>query len=272
MRGHHLATWELNPNLTREDLEQEFIKNPEGAMRDYGAVPSASIETWMKEAWRLEGCRLRIGNPITSSNGALFLQDWWIPSPQYTYFMAGDPSYKGDAFGIALGHANEEGKAIFDFLGRFESAKIEDRLEIDVDNVKSFILTTILRIQSVGALIPKVSFDTWNYPETVKAIRLQGVDVEQHTVKKADYDMVKERVYSNPPLVGWDENEMTEVFEKEVSSVEAYASGRIDHPTEGSKDVSDAAANVVRMIVEAAITLADEPVWYVEQEASYNGY
>jgi len=260
MLAFQLATWEINPNITREDLDADFIKNPEAAMRDFGAVPSLSIETFFKEDWKIDLCRNEtIGNPLIESNGNLYLRDDWTPRQDFDYYFAGDPAYKGDGFGVALGHKDDNGVKIIDFAGRFLPQRKEGRLEIDVLNVSQFIIDTITR-----APVKKVTFDTWNYPETVKKIRLHGVEVEQHTVKKKDYDVLKEHIYSEPPLINWYPNE---VLEEELKSLEAFSNNRIDHPRNGSKDVSDAVANCLRLMMESENEIAEPPVWFVSKRA-----
>lgn len=45
----HLATWEMNPNITRADLAQEFADNPEKAERDFGANPPVTDSPFMTD-------------------------------------------------------------------------------------------------------------------------------------------------------------------------------------------------------------------------------
>jgi len=50
--GVHRPTWELNPDVTRESLAEDFRRDPVGAMRDFGAQPPLSSSPF-------------IGNPQT---------------------------------------------------------------------------------------------------------------------------------------------------------------------------------------------------------------
>lgn len=45
--GIHAPTWKMNPNVTREMLEEEFRKNPIAAARDYGAQPPVSANPFI---------------------------------------------------------------------------------------------------------------------------------------------------------------------------------------------------------------------------------
>jgi hypothetical protein len=52
--GKVLPTWEVNPNITREDLAEEFRKDPVLAMRDYGAEPPLSANAFITNQTMLE--------------------------------------------------------------------------------------------------------------------------------------------------------------------------------------------------------------------------
>lgn len=45
--GIHAPTWKMNPNITREMLDEEFRKNPMAAARDYGAQPPVSANPFI---------------------------------------------------------------------------------------------------------------------------------------------------------------------------------------------------------------------------------
>lgn len=48
--GRTLPTWEVNPNVPREALEEEFSKDPVGAMKDYGAEPPLTSNPFLSSA------------------------------------------------------------------------------------------------------------------------------------------------------------------------------------------------------------------------------
>lgn len=50
------ATWEFNPNITREDLDDEFERDPVGAERDYGANPPGAENPFIKDPSIIELC------------------------------------------------------------------------------------------------------------------------------------------------------------------------------------------------------------------------
>lgn len=50
------ASWEINPNIKREDLEMDFKKDPEGAAMRYQCIPPANRGGFFKYPERIEDC------------------------------------------------------------------------------------------------------------------------------------------------------------------------------------------------------------------------
>lgn len=235
----HKPTWEANPNITKESLKREFKRNPEGAQRDFGAEPPASKEPYFKE-------RERIERVIDES----------IPTPEYEYhvpdlepieepvFLAGDPALKNDAFGIAMAYINtqknkvdEDGTEVsyieVPLAHCFEPRGYENA-EIDAGRVVNYI-TNLIETHNVRMFIT----DIWNYPEALQKIKNRGIPVEQNHVQKAEYDTLKEKIYTE--MIRMPQSKATE----ELKKLELKGGKRVDHPKNGSKDVADAVANAV---------------------------
>lgn len=233
-------TWEMNPTITFEDLEDEFEKDPETAWRDWGAVPSASVEVYFKETEKIDNCVMAgVDNPIYEDEyGVWHLKKDWKPKPGVGYILAGDPAFKNDSFGMALGHNDFDfGFPVCDMIHRFEPHLDEEMKvkEIDANDVKTFVLEVAERCD-----LELFVTDIWNYPETIQAIRKTGVDVEQNHVGKKEYDNLKESMYTG--RFGMVYHEM---FLEEIKAVELKRGQKIDHPLRGSKDVADAVVNMV---------------------------
>lgn len=58
--GIHAPTWKMNPNVTREMLDEEFRKNPIAAARDYGAQPPVSANPFVSTG-TVDECMREIG-------------------------------------------------------------------------------------------------------------------------------------------------------------------------------------------------------------------
>ena len=227
MLGYKLATWEMNPNITREDLQPEFERNPEMAERDFGANPSHAIETYFKEPERIvhPAVMTKREHPVIGN----YPSPTFVGDPRYTYVLAGDPAIKNDAFGLALGHKNQEGKVIIDLMHRF---KPSGGRELSFDMIKRFV-DLLLQKFNIRLFVT----DVWYYVALNQELEKKKIEVVKHVVKKEDYDYLKELIYTqnieyyNHP-----------VFIEELQNLELVRD-RVDHPRDGSKDIADAVCN-----------------------------
>lgn len=255
MLGLRYATWELNFHLTKEILEPEFQKDPEAAWRDFGARPSKSLEAYCREPWRVDRVmkkeRFNVGylvdDVLAEREDEAKLATHVMPNKMY--FMGGDPAFKNDAFGFAMGHW-EYPMFVYDIVWRFKPDLIRDLREIDTVHVRDFITMVSQYFPTYGLVV-----DTWQYPETIQSLRQKGVNVVQHIVDKETYDMLKESVYSVSIV-------MPEfpIFKEEFTSLELKRGTKIDHPRKGSKDVSDAVANCL-YLAKTNVGIVEEPIF-----------
>jgi hypothetical protein len=238
-------TWEVNPTITFQDLEDEFLKDPESAWRDYGATPSAALEVYFKEPEKIYQCmRTDIKNPVNPDAVTAKEQiAGFVGLNNVPYTLAGDPALKNDAFGLCLSHQdNKTDKVIVDLLHRFTPTNTREEgdesptaYEVNASFVREFIFEL-----NKKCWIETFITDTWQFPETIQAIRGDGITVEQNHVTKTEYDKLKELMYTKRI-----EYPNYEFVIEELKSLEMLRSQRIDHPRGGSKDVADAMANSV---------------------------
>ena len=255
MLGLLYATWEMNDFLTKEVLEPEFQKDPETAWRDFGARPSKSLEAYCREPDKVDA----IVNKEMFNIG--FLIDEILRGERdeseiapyvntgKVYFMAGDPAFKNDAFGFSMVHW-EGTQLLYDIIWRFAPNLELNQREIDANHVKEFTLLLAKYFPSYAMVV-----DTWQFPETVQALKNAGVNVVQHFVDKETYDMFKEAIYMGTVMMP---NYPT--FLQEFKALELRRGKKVDHPRNGSKDVSDACANAY-YISKEHIGSFDEPMY-----------
>lgn len=225
--GYWLATWELNPSVTRESLEADFRRNPESAMRDYHAVPSTAIEKYYREPHRIT-FDTTMTSPILS-DGTL---DKAFIGKRFKYVLAMDPAFKGDAMGISLAHV-EGNKYIIDLAYCYKP--VGENSEIQTTEVMNLIKTLLDRFTISDALS-----DTYQYPNLIQYIESRHVKFEQHFVKKADHDKLKEAFYQ-----GIIQTYPNDALAKELRDLELIRGEKVDHPKFGSKDIADAVANAI---------------------------
>ena len=234
-------TWMFNPspNERRDSpkIRDEFLKDPEGAARDYGAAPSRAISPFFRDPEILERC-FTGKNPISATG---LLQDFPVDHSA-VYAVAGDPAPKHDAFGVAMGHRERSGKIVIDLVWAFvPDPKAGIVGEVDPHDVKTFYLSLIGRAPVTAAL-----FDTYVYMDVRHALHNRGVEVLQNHVKLEEYQTLKDYVYSSANEREGQTLVLPDDFRlrKEMLGLE-QRKGRIDHPPKGSKDVADCVAQIV---------------------------
>lgn len=138
------ASWEVNPNITRESLQPDYDRDPEGSACRYECRPPSAIDAYFRSPDLLvrhaTGVPLELaqqviadpalaqfvamrgrnpileqtpaGDPILDAYGFPKLATWFrgevdprgVP---YDYYIHLDPGLSGDAFGFALGHLHQ---------------------------------------------------------------------------------------------------------------------------------------------------------------------
>jgi len=218
-------TWEVNPNLTFEQLWEEHKHNPAEFWRDYGCKPTVTTMLEFPNGVKLEGENKALLNDVRDTN--------------YLRVLAIDPAVRNDAFGLAFGYLAEDGTVVID--GAYRFTRETDQPFISPKEIKQFLYSIVTRYN-----IFAVVFDTWMYPELIEWMQDElGLIVVQHIVKKEDYDRWKEmQDESTVRVCEYD------ILRKEAESLLVINDKRVDHPYGGSKDVSDCVANVIWMLTQ----------------------
>lgn len=229
MLGLKIPTWEMNPNISFEDLRPELEKDPASFWRDYGCEPSKSTSTFFRDP-------ARIRRVMTGPNLLELLDSPQLPAlvTAKEYILAIDPALRNDAFGIAIGHLDPSGIIIIDGAYRF----VPEAGEISPFEVKAYI-------RKVASLFPvsTILFDLWHFPELLEELRILGVHLEFHRVSAEDYFILREKIYR-----GEIQLPKYEVLYDELSRLVQKSATKVDHPSSGSKDVADCVANITQWL------------------------
>lgn len=224
-----VPTWEFNPNITRESLQDEFEKDPMAAMRDYGCEPFESIAPYYSNP--------EIINMVDRPN---VLEMLWegIPVSEKTnsYVLGCDPAVKHDAFGLSLMHTD----GLHVYVDGLFSFRPQGKLEINPIDVRNF-----LRKVCMNFTVNYAVFDYPMYPELMEDLRMQGVEVVQHVARKEDHDRVKEYFYTKKLSMPHHSK-----AEEEFRQLQIVDAKRVDHPRGGSKDVIDTIATGTWVVTE----------------------
>jgi len=239
-----LSTWQANPNITREDLESDYIEDPVGASMEYGAH-FADPEIAAITSMALDNF-LTSERPISVGNGS----DLFVISV--------DPASSSDTYAVAWGHKGGETYWLDGLQGfRPEKEMIDGErriIQIDVEFVLSYIEDLVKRLKRVVL----IAYDQWNSSYCVQKLKKKRYPALETTFtskykagmygdffQQLESDNVRLR---NVPI--WSEETIQELtaLQREVrGNTISY-----HHPTTGpvqNDDFADVCANTVSLLV-----------------------
>lgn len=196
----HAPTWEFNPYEPRENLNDEFEKDPIGAARDYGAQPpgseyplvhderrwrALSVDTKLEPRAEFETYSVlgKTGQPYVAIR---MLRSGFSIHDRTPRFVVWDAGKNFDAFAGACAHGEwveTEGRSrlvtVYDWVARIlPSPGTEVLFESVHDVMRDLIRATV---------IGRVEFDRWQSVQIIQQVRELGVFAEQRSTKDSDY-------------------------------------------------------------------------------------
>lgn len=248
------------PSLYR----RTFQNNPERALRDLAGIPPATGDPFISLAYRIEEARDRwevrypgLGSPVDENCVVPRIAPWFRARESLKRVMHVDLAYSsdGDACGVAMGHVRE-------------MVKIEDE-------VKPYIVVDLLlRIKAPAGgeiifgdvrrviyglkddrkfKIREVTLDGFQSQDTIQQLRKRRLDAKYLSIdrQRLPYEDLREALYENRiefpryiTQVNPGDHRTVEILYSELSQLTDDGK-KVDHPPEGSKDLSDAVAGVV---------------------------
>jgi len=238
------------------EYEDEFKQNPERSMRDYGAQPSMAIQGFFNNPDAITAAvNYNRKNPIDPKTGEF--ADWFHNRRSDAHYdndkrfihidLGLNKDGKGDAAGFAMGKfagwqevksiegkIEKRPKILIDLMMRI-TAKPRDEIKFEEVRQK------IYQLKDIGYNIAKVTFDGWQSIDSVQTLKSAGFNADflsidrnpeaYYTLKSALLDGRLNFYYYKP-------------FVEELQQLEELKGTKIDHPRQGSKDVSDSVAGV----------------------------
>lgn len=241
MLGFWLTTWEMNPNIPFEGemMQAELRKNPEAFWRDYGAMPSKSLEKYYRAREKIDsmfarGKSLGLKSPLNMDGT---LREDLKGDPKYDYHIHMDPAINNCSFGLGLSHKQGE-VVLADAIIKISAATGG---EIDYQEIESLLLLLCERFPTIRT----VTYDTYLAVSLYQAVqRKLGIEAEFFHVDKDAHDKLKiEGIYADKVACHAQHS-----LRQELRDLELINGKRVDHPTKseaggsGTKDVADALA------------------------------
>ena len=217
-----IPSWEMNPNLTEERLREEYKFDLASFYRDCAVKPGTGTGQMFPDNIRLYNIR-----NVLKEN---------VEVEKTLQVFAIDPAIKTDAFGIACGYKDINGKIIIDGCDRFINK--EGDPYISPQMVTDYVMSKI-DTHHIAVLL----HDTWTYTTLIEKLNNRGVYTEQHIVNKEDYDLWKSLIDDDKLEVVNDD-----VLRREMTSLVIRNERKVDHPVRGSKDVADCVANIIQYL------------------------
>ena len=190
------ATWEMNPTVTREDLEEEFRKDPVAALRDYGAQPPLSSSPFISSRAMVEQCFHLRKNPCSITYGTKKAND--DTETRYAYFnklkrtgkpsvLAIDAGYSNNSFACAVGHLVEDHYPVIDLLVEIQPLP---GIPLNYSLIYEHIITPLLDKRNVKLFVA----DRWNSLKILSDAQADFEDcaTKQISLKYPQMQMVKD--------------------------------------------------------------------------------
>jgi hypothetical protein len=250
--GIRARSWDLNPVHAARDnpvIASEYIRDPVQAALEFEGVRPAAENPFLNAAEVKAAFRGRsvikayryeeIEAGINLTKVRVEQVDMFVGSTALHL----DPAVATDAYACAFGHSefNDRGMQIvvIDGLLAWEPTY---NSQISITNVQD----VVLEINRKRPLT-KLTADHYNSHETIQRLRFQGIPAEvqyfSNPTQVAMYDLVRLLLHESRLILPYD-SPWTPLAMSELCKVQLLRNTKIDHPVNGSKDVSDCIASV----------------------------
>lgn len=228
MFGFHHATWEINPDITRQDLNDEFNVTPIEAERDYGANPPLSANPFFRSQALLEAAmaygknacriktqcikRLRDGTRYTVAN---FLT---LAAGQEPSILALDAGSTNNSFAFSI---------ITRFGDKIRVPVIGELIprpgyQINFNAMYERVFKPLIRTRNVRLVVA----DRWQSIKLLHDIEEEfGVKVQQYSLDYDDMCLVRDHVEDGAIQLPRTEKPWTEILEYDPSQYPRFFDG-----------------------------------------------
>lgn len=207
----HLATWDMNPNITKRDLAQEFMDNPEKADRDFGANPPVSDSPFMPDVnvvKALFGDRpnavqyqyIHRKNQMGATRRAARIDKIIAPSELPPAIMAIDAGFSNNSFSLTIGHVDKlaTGSRRIRCTAIVEIIPEKNQATLDYSAIADKIIYPLIEALNVQALFA----DRWNSLKLLHDVEAKyKIPAEQYSIKYRDFTMIRSYMEANGVLL-----------------------------------------------------------------------
>jgi hypothetical protein len=237
--GIKYATWEFNPSIKKEDLDEEFDRSPQDANRDYACNPPRSSNAFISKLSMLKSAfsqkkknaldvvqsRVVMGNKQVMMSGRVHY-NW--KNKKFQRIMALDAGYTSNSFAFCIGHI-EHGICYID--GICEIIPNHDA-PISHSDLYENVLLPIALDMNVRLIVS----DRWQNIKILQDIQSEIIEnigddsevvIEQYSVKYLDFDNLRQAVFDGSIIFPKPEIKPNESL---VLANEKYPKGYLQKP------------------------------------------
>lgn len=230
------ATWEVNPTLTRDDLANEYVSDPDKARAMYECIPPAALDPFFTRPELID--QIAENSLIVDPFEGEGLKDSFVPLPGVRYVIGCDLSLTGDATGIAMGHVDRfENNKPFIHIDLVKPFYPKPNRQIDLEEVRQLIFL----LRNKGFHIGHVYYDQFQSADTIQILQRNGFQASLYSVDRnmEGYLILKSLLYE-----GRIDFYYHPILVQELKGLRLVNGKKVDHPEPGSKDLADAVARV----------------------------
>lgn len=186
-------TWEMNPDVPRSALAEEFRKDPLAAMRDYGAQPPLTANPFIESKSDVEACIGESKNPIRVTHKQVKAKDGTIKrfavvdkiqSARKASVLALDAGFSNNSFAACCAH--KVGNLIYADL--FVEIQPLPGIPLHYSKIYNEILGPIIDERNVKLL----TADRWNSLKILSDAETEyDIATRQYSLKYADMQQFK---------------------------------------------------------------------------------
>ena len=256
------------------EYKVSFQQNPEKAKRDYGAVPSLTLQGFFPLPHVVAACFDETREVPYDRDNVLNMP----PALRTSYFihldLAINKGGKGDFAGLCMAHFDDwnitengerQKKVYVDLLMRIGAGPLG---KIDFEDIRQIIY----QLKNMGYSIKKCTMDGFQSEDMMQILTKKSIRAEYLSLDRniEPYNTFKEVVYTGRLNC----HPMPKAKE-EMSRLEVIKGVKVDHPAGGSKDVADALCGAVYNVITdggASVGVAGTSTWgQPKSEVSLDG-
>ena len=249
--GLNYPTWKMNPHVPRSALAEEFRKDPETAMRDYGAQPPLTNSPFISSGDKLELCwakkpqalklRYHVVRSSDRKTSELYATADEIRQSGKASILALDAGYSGNSFAFAIGHRAKNGYPVLSLVGEVMP---QPGIRINHSLMYTHLLSELIPLRNVVL----IAADRWNSLKVLADAEQDfGIQKRQYSLKYADMQLFKSYLDDMQLMLPRPRQSVEEILKYDHSKYpDCFKQLPVEHMTLQALTVQDTGSQVIK--------------------------